>query len=63
VAIDRDALRKIAQGDADTKVAVRRQWLVAVLKELEELDELRKKGSYADRIEAIAERLTGKRAA
>lgn len=63
MAVDRDALRKIVAGDPSVKIAVRRQWLAEVMKELDELDALRKQGSYADRIEKIAERLTGKRAA
>jgi hypothetical protein len=39
--IDLDALRRIAKGDPDTKITVRRAWLAAVLGDLEELDAVR----------------------
>jgi hypothetical protein len=63
MAVDREALRKIVAGDPNAKIAVRRQWLAEVMKKLDDLDALRKKGSYADRIEKVVETLTGKRAA
>jgi len=39
--IDLAALRRIAKGDPNSKITVRRAWLAAVLEELEELESVR----------------------
>ena len=63
--IDLDALRKIAAGDPNSKVAVRRGWLAQVLTELETDSQQPPSayGKFGATLDHIADILTGKKAA
>lgn len=57
--IDLNALRRIAEGDPTTKVAVKREWLREVLKSLEELERIKGQRKIGDGIRDMMEHLGG----
>lgn len=55
--IDLDKLRAAIAGDPSRKVAVRKDWLAAVLEELETLDRIRASRKAGDGVSKIFEHL------